>query len=72
MIAVYGRSLCQSYFNAYRRGIVVCECETVEDAMAEIEAWTCDSFNCFAVEPDGTVRDLTGTYPQLLAKEMGL
>lgn len=71
MIAVYERSLCQSYFDAYRRGIVVCECETVEEAMKAIEDWTCDSFYCFAVEPDGTVHDLTGTYPQLLAEEVG-
>lgn len=72
MIAVYERSMCQSYFDAYRRGVKVCDYETVEEAMRAVEDWTCDSFYYFAVEPDGTVRDLTGTHSQLLSEEVGL
>lgn len=70
MIAVYERSLCQSYRSAYLQGIRVSECATEEETMRELEALTCDSYHCFAVGPDGTVYDLTGTWPQLLAEEV--
>lgn len=55
MIGIYERSLCQSYASAYRAGIKIGE------AMTE------DSYQCFAVDDDGTCIDLTGTFPGCLA-----
>ena len=62
MIRIYERSLCQSYAGAYRAGIKIGEAET-----REVEAMTEDSYQCFAVDDDGTCIDLTGTFPGCLA-----
>lgn len=62
MIGIYERSLCQSYASAYRAGIKIGEAETREDALKQVEAMTEDSYQCFAVDDDGTCIDLTGTY----------
>lgn len=63
MIGIYERSLCQSYASAYRAGIKIGEAETREDALKQVEAMTEDSYQCFAVDDDGTCIDLTGTFP---------
>ena len=68
VIEIYERSLCQSYASAYREGIKVGETETREDALRQVEAMTGDSYECFAVDADGTVLDLTGTCPGCLAE----
>lgn len=67
MIRIYERSLCQSYASAYRAGIKIGEAETREDALKQVEAMTEDSYQCFAVDDDGTCIDLTGTFPGCLA-----
>lgn len=67
MIVIYERSLCQSYAGAYRAGIKIGEAETREDALKQVEAMTEDSYQCFAVDDDGTCIDLTGTFPGCLA-----
>lgn len=67
MIRIYERSLCQSYAGAYRAGIKIGEAETREDALKQVEAMTEDSYQCFAVDDDGTCIDLTGTFPGCLA-----
>lgn len=67
MIEIYERSLCQSYASAYRAGIKIGEAETREDALKQVEAMTEDSYQCFAVDDDGTCIDLTGTFPGCLA-----
>ena len=67
MIGIYERSLCQSYASAYRAGIKIGEAETREDALKQVEAMTEDSYQCFAVDDDGTCIDLTGTFPGCLA-----
>lgn len=67
MIGIYERSLCQSYASAYRAGIKIGEAETREDALKQVEAMTEDSYQCFAVDDDGTCIDLTGTFPTLTA-----
>lgn len=54
MIRIYERSLCQSYASAYRAGIKIGEVETREDALKQVEAMTEDSYQCFAVDDDGT------------------
>lgn len=66
MIRIYERSLCQSYAGAYRAGIKIGEAETREDALKQVEAMTEDSYQCFAVDDDGTCIDLTGTFPGCL------
>lgn len=43
------------------------EAETREDALKQVEAMTEDSYQCFAVDDDGTCIDLTGTFPGCLA-----
>lgn len=70
MIRIYERSLCQSYASAYRAGIKIGEAETREDALKQVEAMTEDSYQCFAVDDDGTCIDLTGTFPGCLAGEI--
>lgn len=70
MIRIYERSLCQSYASAYRAGIKIGEVETREDALKQVEAMTEDSYQCFAVDDDGTCIDLTGTFPGCLAGVM--
>lgn len=67
MIGIYERSLCQSYASAYKAGIKIGEAETREDALKQVEAMTEDSYQCFAVDDDGTCIDLTGTFPGCLA-----
>ena len=67
MIRIYERSLCQSYASAYRAGIKIGEAETREDALKQVEAMTEDSYQCFAVDDDGTCIDLKGTFPGCLA-----
>lgn len=67
MIGIYERSLCQSYASAYRAGIKIGEAETREDALKQVEAITEDSYQCFAVDDDGTCIDLAGTFPGCLA-----
>lgn len=70
MIEVYERSLCQSYASAYRAGIKIGEAATRDEARAMVEAMTEDSYQCFAVDEDGTCIDLTGTFPGCLAGVM--
>lgn len=70
MIGIYERPLCQSYASAYRAGIKIGEAETREDALKQVEAMTEDSYQCFAVDDDGTCIDLTGTFPGCLAGVM--
>lgn len=72
MIGIYERSLCQSYASAYRAGIKIGEAETREDALKQVEAMTEDSYQCFAVDDDGTCIDLTGTFPGCLAGGDGM
>ena len=78
MIGIYERSLCQSYASAYRAGIKIGEAETREDALKQVEAMTEDSYQCFAVDDDGTCIDLTGTFltmrhalPSMIARSSG-
>lgn len=67
MIRIYERSLCQSYASAYRQGIEIATTGTEEEALSIVEALTDDSYQCFAVDDDGTCIDLTGTFPGCLA-----
>lgn len=67
MIRIYERSLCQSYASAYRQGIEIATTGTEEEALSIVEAMTEDSYQCFAVDDDGTCIDLTGTFPGCLA-----
>ena len=78
MIGIYERSLCQSYASAYKAGIKIGEAETREDALKQVEAMTEDSYQCFAVDDDGTCIDLTGTFltmrhalPSMIARSSG-
>lgn len=71
MIGIYERSLCQSYASAYRAGIKIGEAETREDALKQVEAMTEDSYQCFAVDDDGTCIDLTGTFRRVPQRRVG-
>lgn len=63
MIRIYERSLCQSYAEAVRAGIVVATAATEAEAMRLVEAVTDDSYRAFALLEDGTVVDTLGRFP---------
>lgn len=67
MIGIYERSLCQSYASAYRQGILLAKTNDEDEALSIVESLTDDSYQCFAVDDDGTCIDLTGTFPRCLA-----
>lgn len=63
MIRIYERSLCQSYASAYRQGILIAKTDDEAEALSIVESLTDASYQCFAVDDDGTCIDLTGTFP---------
>lgn len=67
MIEIYERSLCQSYASAYRQGILIAKTDDEAKALSIVESMTDASYQCFAVNEDGTCIDLTGRFPGCLA-----